>query len=613
MNINDLVSGNRPITEANCPFSETNDASTCNSNSNAARGARTYRSNDGTCNNLVNSAIGSNDTPFKRFLAPVYQDGRQSPRTVSATGRNPLPNPRAVSLTISNTRRLFEPRVSHLVPSFGQFLAHDMTSISPTVDSNGDPIDCVCNSGNPICMSYTTAQNIAVSTNTCVKFTRSSASFSDLSCNRDHREQLNQLSSYLDSGTVYGKDDERASQLRTFSNGQLLASEGISANRDLGLKKRSYLPFDTTTCSADAQAAFKCFLAGESRTSENLALVSVHTLFFREHNRIATELHAINPRWSDEKLYQEARRIVNALQQHITYNEWLPVVTGNRQLAPLRGGQYFSGYDSTVNPALANEFATAAFRFGHSLIVDDFNFFNKFHQDITPGRGFPYGDIIEKSDFAYLSSVGGLNSILVGTLNEKAWKFGSFGDFLQNHLFETRNATTGETFAFDLLATNILRGRDHGLPPYVQYVKFCHNIDITDFRQLDQLMVSSKRESLQRAYQNVADIDLYAGGLLETPTNGAVMGPTFKCIIEKQFADLKRGDRFYYENGQDAQIRFTQDQLIELRKVTIARLICDNYDVATIATNPFHVQSGANQRVDCSAVGRMDLSKWLNA
>ena len=58
-----------------------------------------------------------------------------------------------------------------------------------------------------------------------------------------------------------------------------------------------------------------CFRAGDERINEQPSLAVVHILFFREHNRIARELKRINPSWDDERLYMEARRILNAEYQ----------------------------------------------------------------------------------------------------------------------------------------------------------------------------------------------------------------------------------------------------------------------------------------------------------
>lgn len=96
-----------------------------------------------------------------------------------------------------------------------------------------------------------------------------------------------------------------------------------------------------------------------------MGLLAMHTIWIREHNRIARELRKINPHWEGDVLFHEARKIVGAELQHITFKHWLPYVLGPKGMDML--GQY-QGYDPTVNPSISNVFATAALRFGHSII-----------------------------------------------------------------------------------------------------------------------------------------------------------------------------------------------------------------------------------------------------
>jgi len=165
---------------------------------------------------------------------------------------------------------------------------------------------------------------------------------------------------------------------------------------------RTYLPLSTAdNCSLSSTTYYNCFLGGEWRTSENLALNGMQVLFNREHNRIATSLASLNPTWNDETLYQEARKIVIAEFQHIVYNEYLPLVTGDKSLAPLSTTSYYTGYNSSINPSLYNEFGTAAFRFGHSLVRQQLSRYFANNTVINAASNFNLQNVVFASDYAY--------------------------------------------------------------------------------------------------------------------------------------------------------------------------------------------------------------------
>ena len=76
---------------------------------------------------------------------------------------------------------------------------------------------------------------------------------------------------------------------------------------------------------------------GDDRANEQLGLTALHTLFVREHNRLAELFLQANPLLSDEQIYQRARRVVGAEMQCVTYGEFLPALLGEGAVPPYTG------------------------------------------------------------------------------------------------------------------------------------------------------------------------------------------------------------------------------------------------------------------------------------
>jgi hypothetical protein len=55
---------------------------------------------------------------------------------------------------------------------------------------------------------------------------------------------------------------------------------------------------------------------------------------------------------------------------------------------------------------------------------------------------------------------------------------------------------------------------------------------------------------LASLYHHPDDVEFTVGGSLEANVPGAIVGPTFLCILAEQFYRTRKGDRFFFENGE---------------------------------------------------------------
>ncbi len=390
-----------------------------------------------------------------------------------------------------------------------------------------------------------------------------------------HREHPNSITSWIDGSVIYGSSEQTSNWLRTFEGGGLKVSENVfgdllpvAAEGDDTAPPMSFAGF-----SADVR-----FVAGDSRANEHIALMAMHVLFMREHNRLAEGIQDRNPDWSDEDIYQRARKIVAAQMQAITYEEFLPSLGVTLDA--------YSGHDPEVNPEVTSAFATVAFRMGHSQIGDTFLRVDEQRAPIEEGHLSLFDGFWTTQP---ITEEGGIAPMLRGmAMQTQPANDVYFGDDLRNQLFGMPGAG-----GMDLCAIDIQRGRDHGVPDYA---------DIRTAFGLDNISTSSEITSdsviannLDLAYQDDAPghIDPLIGMLAEDHLPDSALGETMDALIRDQFTRLRDGDPFYYENDPELDgVEF------ELATTKLSHVILRNTEIESLQCNVFFAEHSLDE-LDC--------------
>lgn len=268
----------------------------------------------------------------------------------------------------------------------------------------------------------------------------------------------------------------------------------------------------------------------------------------------------------DEALYQNARKLVGAYLQAITYYEWLPAL-----------GVYltdYQGYNPEVNPAVMNVFSAAAFRFGHTMIDDDIIRMDNNGDTISAGNlklreAFfrPYEIVNSDGLDVYFKGMG------TQVMQEMDCKVISD---LRNFLFED----SGQ--GLDLVSINIFRGRDRGL---ADYNTLRTDFGLTKLRSFEELTDNVEDlRLLEDLYGSVDNLDAWVGMLAEQHiSDDAAFGELVMTIIKEQFKNLRDGDRFYFEN--DAA--FTSEEIAEIKHTTMYDIMKRNTGITLMQENVF--------------------------
>ena len=228
------------------------------------------------------------------------------------------------------------------------------------------------------------------------------------------------------------------------------------------------------------------------RAAEHPGILSLHTLFMREHNKICDRLITEGVK-GDEEIYQRARKEVGAIIEAITYQEFLPAI--GITLSP------YTGYKCYIRPDIANTFATAAYRVGHTMVADDILLRDNNCADVTPGE-LDLASVFWHPELVPQYNVDPfLKGLAAHTQYETDTKINAD---LRNFLFGNPNSPV--RFGVDLASLNMQRGRDHGLPNYNAVRKFYTGSKATDFAQV--ISNTTIADSLKKLYSTVDNMDL---------------------------------------------------------------------------------------------------------
>jgi peroxidase len=443
-----------------------------------------YRSIDGSGNNLQHTDYNATSTDFIRTTPAHFADGVSTPimganaRDISnivVAGQGATPNAEGLS---------------GMMYAWGQFIDHDLDKML----------------GGTADISISTSAS-DIFGGAAIKLSRAAIDPATGAGTSKPGAAINTVTGWLDASMVYGSDATTAASLR-LADGHMATSAGNN------------LPI------VDGS-----FLAGDVRVAENPDLTALQVLFVREHNFQVDRLQKQHPEWTGDHLYQQAKAIVTAEIAHITYSEFLPHLLGPDLLTK------YKGYNPNVNPTISEEFAGAAFRFGHSIVSAELISFAENGSEIASQD---LKDAFFEPASVFASTGDGADGLLrhLGADKSNALDVHIVDD-MRNFLFSPGQGQ-------DLAAINIQRGRDLGLGTLNQTREALGLAKYTSFEQITSDATTAA--ALKQAYGSVDAIDLWTGGLAENHMAGAMIGETFGIIIAQQFEALRDGDRFWYEN-----------------------------------------------------------------
>uniref|UniRef100_A0A8C8SKZ3 NAD(P)H oxidase (H2O2-forming) n=1 Tax=Pelusios castaneus TaxID=367368 RepID=A0A8C8SKZ3_9SAUR len=512
---------------------------------------------DGWYNNLLYHSHGAAGSPLLRLLPANYADGvyqvLQEPHVPNArklsnvAAQGPSGKPSSGNRTVMSVFFGFHVLSEILAVEKPGCPAEFINIYIPAGDSMFDP----ANTGAVV-----------------LPFQRSKWAVETGRSPNNPRKQINVVTGWLDGSAIYGPSHSWSDALRSFSHGKLASGSDPKLPKQSDGGQFMWKALDPSTGQGGSEGIYDF---GNARGNENLFLQAKSIAWFRYHNHWASKLAQQNPNWSDEDLFQHARKRVIATYQNIVLYEWLPVfLQKNITMIP-----QYSGYKQHVDPSISTEFLAAM---GHSLAtmvppgVYRRNTTCSFQPVLKPdGKESPAFRLCNSywsRKKPSLQTVKDVDELLLGMSSQIAELEDNvvvqdLRDYWYGPLKYSRT---------DYVASYIQRGRDLGLPTYNKAREL---FDLTPAQNWS-FFNHSDAQVTDLYGKDISKLELLPGGMLES--NGKP-GDLFSTIILNQFLRLRDGDRFWFENTKNGL--FTKEEISEIRKTTFHDVLVNVTDVTS--------------------------------
>uniref|UniRef100_A0A4W4F1A7 NAD(P)H oxidase (H2O2-forming) n=1 Tax=Electrophorus electricus TaxID=8005 RepID=A0A4W4F1A7_ELEEL len=472
---------------------------------------------DGWYNNLAYHRRGTTGAPLVRVLPARYSDGAYQPLQEPQ-----LPNPRRISnVAMSGKSGFLSYRNQTVLSSF--FGYHVVLEIVESRRPGCPPeyMHIPVSPNDPVFGNNSTEQVL-------LPFQRAQWDHETGQSPNNPRTQVNHVTAWIDGSSIYGSSSSWCDALRMFQRGLL------SSGSDQDMPKKSdssYLMWSTPDPSTGQTGSEGLYEFGNAWANENIFTVAEGIIWFRYHNYLASRLYKEHPSWSDEELFQNARK---------------------RVIATFQVERKVLCYQKYVDPGISSEFQAAAIRFGLTLVPPGVYMRNRtcHYRSVVNSDGSTSPALRLCNSFwnrnnTNLKSGQDVDDLIMGMASQIAEREDNIivedlRDYMYGPLQFSRS---------DAVALTIQRGRDFGLPSY---------------NQVREALNLPPVQKLSELYEgDISRLELFVGCLLESDQGP---GPVASAIILDQFERIRNADRFWFENKLNGL--FTVEEIQDIRNIT---------------------------------------------